>query len=225
MLPEHPETIILKNKYYPNGLREIDIYNHYQYYKQSIIEQANRNDIMIFIKTDGIFVKRKGKTTRFIRINNSNYNEIITGRTLSIHATMKSIEDFGIVDIDTDNFDKAREATKDSYDILKRIPIFGDLQIRFTGKTSFHIVCKLYKKSNIDSIRLLFQKIFNNSSISDKYTISKSRSGNTPNIDLFRNSHRAGYIILNSLSSIGLKCTEVKYNELLNFKKERSVIK
>lgn len=222
--PQHPQQIILKNNFYPRGLSEINVWNHYQYYKKSILEQSKNRDIMIFIKADSVLVKRKGKTTQFIRLNNQNYDNIITGRTISIHSTMKKSENIGVVDIDTDDFNKAKEATKDCYDVLKRFPIFIDLQIRFTGKTSFHIFCTLLKSMNIDAIRLLMLKIFKSSNISEKYTISKARSGNTPNIDLFRNSYRGGYIMLNSLSTIGLQCITVGYNELRNFTKERAVI-
>lgn len=223
--PQHPKEIIVNNSFYPRGLTEIDIWNHYQYYKKSILEQSKNRDIMTFIKVDdNILVKRKGTSTKFIRLSNQNYDTIITGRTLSIHATMKRTENIGIVDIDTDNFNMAKEATIECYDVLKRFPIFIDLQIRFTGKTSFHIFCTLLKSMNIDAIRLLMLKIFKSSNISEKYTISKARSGNTPNIDLFRNSYRGGYIMLNSLSTIGLQCITVGYNELRNFTKERAVI-
>lgn len=225
--PQHPDTVIVKNSYYPNGLNELDIWNYYQKNKKLILEQSYNRDLIFFIKTDKeILVKRKGKTTNFIRLNNSNYDEIITGRTLSIHSTMNKNEDFGIIDIDTNDFNKAKEAVIECYDIINKINIFNDLQIRFTGKTSFHIICKLNKKMNIDSIRLLLLKILKNSIINDKYSIGKSRlSPNTPNIDLFRNSYRGGYILLNSLSIIGLKCMIVKYDEIKNFNKEKGIIK
>lgn len=222
--PQHPQEIIVKNEFYPGGLTEIDIWNHYQRYKNSILEQSKNRDIMTFIKVDTILVKRKGKDTRFIRLNNTNYDTVITGRTLSIHATMKRMENIAIVDIDTNDFNKAKLATKECYDVLKRFPLFMNLQIRFTGKTSFHIFCELSKTINVDSIRLLLTKIFKSSSVSEKYTISKARTGTTPNIDLFRNSFRGGFILLNSLSTIGLKCTKINYNDLNNFTKEKAVI-
>ena len=225
MFPKNPETIIIKHQFYQHGLREIDIWNHYIRFKNSIINQSINRDLMFFIKVDGILVKRKGKTTNFIRLNQSNYEEMITGRTLSIHATMHKTEDIAVVDIDTDDFNKAKEATRDCYDVLKKYPIFQKIQIRFSGKTSFHIFCNLTKKINIDSIRYLLEKIFRTSEIINKYTISKARSGSTPNIDLFRNTYRGGYILLNSLSTIGLQCMEVSYNDLNNFMKEKSIIK
>lgn len=225
MIPKHPNTVVIKNKYYPQGLSEINIYNHYQQYKNSILEQVKNRDVMIFLKTDsGIVIKRKIKDKPII-LNNQNYDDVISGRTLSLHCTMNRIEDICVIDIDAVIFNKAKEATKECYDVLKKFPIFQELHIRFTGKSSFHIFCKLTKKINIDSIRFLLSNIFKNSIISEKYTISKSRKGNIPNIDLFRNTYHGGFIIINSLSTIGLKCMEVKYNDLKNFTKEKAIIK
>jgi len=187
MYPQHPNQIILKNFFYPQGLKEIDIWNHYQRYKNSILVQSKNRDLMTFLAVDGkILVKRKGKTTNFIQLSPNNYDEIITGRTLSVHATMRRTEDIAIVDIDTDNLKAAKEAIGDCYNILKGFPIILDQQIRFTGKSSFHIFCQLSRKMNIDSIRLVLTKILKNSTISDKYTIGKTRTKRVPNIDLFR---------------------------------------
>ncbi len=225
MYPKHPNQIIIKNKFYPNGLTELDIWNHYQKYKISILEQSKNRDIMIFFKIDdSILVKRKGKITNFIRLNNKNYDEVITGRTLSLHTTMKRYENICIVDVDTNDFELGRKATVDCYDVLNRFPIFLNKQIRFTGKTSFHIQCELSKKMEIDSIRFLLNKIFTNSTISQKYRIGKSRASGV-NIDLFRNSFRGGFIMLNALSVIGLKCIEVSYNDMNYFNREDSRIK
>lgn len=224
-LPKNPETIILKNRFYPDGLTELDIWNHYQKYKISILEQSKNRDIMTFFKVDDkVLVKRKGKTTNFIRLNNSNYDNILSGRTLSLHTTMKRYENICIVDVDTNDFELGRKATVDCYDVLNRFPIFLNKQIRYTGKTSFHIVCELSKKISIDSIRFLLNKIFTNSTISQKYSIGKSRTSGV-NIDLFRNSFRGGFIMLNSLSVIGLKCIEVSYNDMNYFNREDSRIK
>jgi len=223
--PQNPDQIILKNSFYSHGLREIDIWNHYKQYKNSILSQAQNRDLMMFISADKILVKRKGKNTQFIRLNSGNYDTIITGRTLSIHATMRRTENIAVVDIDTDNLNMAKEAVKDCYNILKGFPVILNQHIRFTGKSSFHIFCQLSRKMNIDSIRLMLTKMFKNSTVGDKYTISKSRTGRTPNIDLFRNSFRGGFILLDSLSTIGLKCTEVKLNDLNSFEKVKVKIK
>lgn len=224
--PQNPNQIILKNSFYSQGLREIDIWNYYQRYKNSIISQAQNRDLMMFLAVDDkILVKRKGSTTKFIRLNQNDFDSLVTGRTISIHGTMKKVEDIAIVDIDTDDIDAAKDAVKDCYNVLKGFPVILNQQIRFTGKSSFHIFCRLSRKMNIDSIRLMLTKIFRNSSVADKYTLSKARTGRVPNIDLFRNSFRGGFILLDSLSVIGLKCMEIELNELNSFRKEKAKIK
>lgn len=223
MYPEHPDTIVLKNSFYPQGLSELSIWNHYQKYKDSILLQAKDREIMIFIKVDGSLVVRRGKSSGYIFLDKSNYDSIITGRSLSLHATMRRYEDIAIVDIDTDDFQKAKQATKDCYEVLSKVAIFSDKEVRFSGKSSFHIMCKLKKKMDIDTIRFLLQKIFTSSSISDKYTVGKKKSI-IPNIDLFRNTYRGAWIMRDSLSVIGLKCTKVEINNIDSFSKERAII-
>ena len=68
-------------------------------------------------------------------------------------------------------------------------------------------------------------KLFKSSPITNKYTLSKSRTEKQPNIDLYRNSFRGGFILLDSLSTIGLKCMEIKLNELNNFRKEMAKVR
>ena len=99
--PDNPDTIILKNQFYPGGLTEEDIYKYYISIKDKLLNQINRRDIMIFFAADlnKIIVKRKQPDGRFYKLSKSNYDNLITGRTISIHSTMNKREDFGIIDI------------------------------------------------------------------------------------------------------------------------------
>jgi len=143
--PANPNTVILKNKYYPQGLKEIDVWNYYQKVKNKLLKEVRFRDLMIYIMTDkGPVIQRKGKSTRFIRLNPSNYDEIITGRTISIHSTMRRSEDIGIIDVDCDDFKWARAATIDTFEMINTKMMFvKKADIRFTGKTGFHIYCHL----------------------------------------------------------------------------------
>ena len=66
--PANPETIVIKNKFYPKGLREIDIWNYYQKAKVNILRNTINRDIMFFIMVDvnKPIVRRKGNN-EFIR--------------------------------------------------------------------------------------------------------------------------------------------------------------
>jgi hypothetical protein len=219
--PKHPETIVLKNQYYPDGLKEIDSWKYYQSVKSNILNEVNNRDL-IFIVMVGLnkpVIIRKGISTNFIRLNSNNYDEKITGRTISIHSTMKKSEDISIIDVDFHDFNKVKEATKDTFDFINNntIPMIKSASIRFTGKGGFHILCNLDKKYNVDAIRMVLRKVLQQSPLSDKYTIESKRTTQTPNLDLAPNKFRGGFITLYSLSEIGLKCMDIPYSKLMSF--------
>ena len=75
--PENPNTIIVKNLFYKNGLKEIDVWNYYQTYKGMILDQVRNRELMIAIMVDEnkYILKRKTSNGKFIQLNNSNYDE------------------------------------------------------------------------------------------------------------------------------------------------------
>jgi len=229
--PEHPETIVLRNKIYPKGLREIDIWNHYQKVKGLLLREVAGRDLLFFIFVDvnKPIVKRKGKTTNFIRLTSSNYDETITGRTVSIHAAMKRSEDFGIIDIDIDPKDQfrwAKKVTVDVYNIvMTKIPIVVGCRIKFTGKNSFHLICEFGRKINVDSIRFLLKKFLQDSELSGRYTIEGRRRPGVPNLDLSPNKIRGNYIALHALSVWGLQSMEVSYRKLMGFDQHMAIVR
>lgn len=222
--PQHPDTIIVKNIYYPNGLTEKNVWDHYQKYKKSILSQCIDREIFLLLIIDGKIVVRRSIKSNYIKLDNSNYDYIISGRSISLIATMNKNENFAVIDIDSDNFSEAKEATIDCYKVLDKFPIVKDIKVRYTGKKSFHLVCKLKKYMNIDSIRFLFTKYMTSSTLlTTKYTFAKKRT-NVPNIDLFRNTFRGGFIMLNALSTVGLQCMEIDINNIVNFSKYQAII-
>ncbi len=231
MYPKNPETVILKNKYYPKGLTELDLWNYYQKVKPILLKQTQNRDVMfeIMVDVNKPIIRRKGKGGGFIRLTPKNYDEMITGRTISIHSAMGSYENIGIIDIDispSDGFAWARKTTLDVYDfVMDKIPIVTTASIRFTGKTSFHIVCEFRNKLKIDSIRFLLEKFLRQSDLSKIYTIEAKRRPGIPNLDLAPNKYRGNFITLNSLSILGLRCMEVPYTALMRFDPRQAKIK
>jgi hypothetical protein len=228
--PENPETIVLRNSYYPKGLTELDIWNYYQKVKREILNETKSRDIMFAIMVDlnKPVIRRRGKGQGFIRLTPQNYDEIITGRTVTIYSTMGNYEDIGIIDIDItdyDGFKWAKKVTNDVYEfVMDKMPAVSSAQIRFTGKTSFHVVCQFNRKMKIDSIRFLLERFLRNSDLAKVYTVSGKRKAGVPNLDLSPNKLRGAFITLNSLSIIGLKCMEVTYNQLMVFNPNRGRI-
>jgi len=217
--PENPETIILKNKYYPKGLKEIDVWNYYQKNKSLILDQTRNRELMfaIVIDTNKTILRRKGKEG-IIKLTPQNYDNYITGRSLTIYSTMGQYEDIGIIDIDSDKWNLARIAASDVYDfVMDKMPIIRSATLKFSGKTGFHILCHFSRKIKIDTIRYLLRQELQKSELINNYTIESKRRPGIPNLDLSPNKYRGAYITLGSLSIIGLRCMNVGYNEILRF--------
>jgi hypothetical protein len=174
-------------------------------------------------------LRRKGKGGEHIRLTPQNYDRVITGRTVTIYSSMNMYEDIGIIDIDidqSDGFQWAKKTTNDVYDfVMDKMPLIRTASILFTGKTSFHVVCKFSQKMKIDTLRFMLQKFLRNSELAKTYTIEAKRRRGIPNLDLSPNKIRGNFITPNSLSIIGLRCVEVGYSQLMSFTPNKARIK
>ena len=215
--PDHPDTIIVKNEFYPDGLREIDIWNYYQKVKGKLLQQVVNRDLMFFIMVNDREIVLRKEGTGFLRLNSKNYDTVITGRTVSIHSTMNRNESFGIVDIDTDDFDEAKLAALKVYNTMTKT---YNVSIRFSGKNSFHVICNFGNERNIDGIRHGLENHLRATDLSRDYTIEHKRTKGIPNLDLAPNKFRGGFITLHSLSTIGLRCIEVDPGKIIRFRRE-----
>jgi hypothetical protein len=227
--PVHPDTIVIRNDFYPQGVTEKEVWDYYQTNKLKILQEVDNRDLIFFVMVDfnEPVVLRSGKTSRFIRLKPENYDTLITGRTISIHSTMKSMEDFGIIDIDCSDFEKAKKVARDVYQFLLNVMvgIVSGVTIRFTGKRSFHIICQFRKKMQIDTTRTVLKKLLSNSRLAKEYTIAARKIPGTPNLDLAPNKKLGGFITPHSLSVIGLKCMNIPFKDLVGFRKENAKIK
>lgn len=224
--PKNPYEIIVKNEYYPGGLKEVDIWNYYQQNRRNLLKETLGKTLIVFFTTslNKTIVIRKNKSKGLIRLTPIDFNTIVSGRTLSFHSVMDRYSNYGIIDIDTNNFDRAKEAVIDLYSILENSNFTKGLQIRFTGKKSFHLKVNFNTEYKIENIRqMIFNHLIENN-VHKKYTIAHKRFKNITNIDLNRNIYNAGYITLHSLSIIGLRCMDVPIQKLKRFRKEDAKI-
>ncbi len=229
--PENPRTIVIQNRFYSQGIQEVDIWNYYQSVKRSILKETQNRDVMFFVMVDKNkpVVRRRGAKGKVIRLTPANYDTVITGRTVSLHSAMGAHENFGIIDIDidpSDGFRWAKEATFRVYDfVMEKMPVVRTASIRFTGKNSFHIKCDFGRKMKIDVIRFLLRKFLRESELSKVYTVEGRRRAGIPNLDMSPNKFRGNYITLDSLSVWGLKCMEVPYSSLMSFDPRKAKFK
>jgi uncharacterized protein YnzC (UPF0291/DUF896 family) len=209
MFPNNPQTIILRNKYYPKGLPEDTIYKHYIKNKNKILAYTQDRYIMfrIAIDTNKTIIRRNFKDGKII-LTNDNYEKIITGRTLVLYPTMKELENICIVDIDGEDFSKNKEDTMFIYDYLLKVG-FKNQTIYYTGKRSFHIIVHLKGKENISSIRSQFKDI-----LSD-----------FESVDMSPNKLHGAWTCPYGLSEDGLIAREIPRLLMLTSKKENCIIK
>jgi hypothetical protein len=221
-IPQNPQTIVVRNQFYPKGLTEQQIWDYYQSVKHHLLDETKLKDLMFFIAVEeNKFIAKRKAGESYIRLTPQNYDNIITGRTVSIHSAMRQYEEFGIIDIDVDpndGFRWAKKVTLDTYDyIMDKVPVVKKVSIRFTGKTSFHIVCDFERKMKVDTIRHLLETFLRSSPLVRAYTVSGKRTPGVPNLDLHPNKIRGNYISLYSLSILGLRCMDIPYRDLLKF--------
>jgi len=218
-IPKNPNTIIIKNKIYPQGLTEGQVWNYYHKWKSVILNNTQGRDLMFAIMVDvnKPILKRRGTVAEYLQLNNDNYEQIITGRTIAIYSTMKTYEDFCIIDIDTDNWNKAIEITSYIYNIMQKADFINRLKILYTGKNSFHIHCYLSNKFSITKIKIILSEYIQRNQ-TQMFTIQQKRTPQKPNIDLSPNKYKGAYITEGSLSIWGLRCIEVPLRKLKSFK-------
>jgi len=223
---KNPDTILIQNEYYPKGLTELDINNYYHSIKNKLIYEIQNRELILFIGTDinKTIVRRHDKNDEYITIHKNNFDQIMHGRVVSIVSTMKRVESFGIIDIDYYDFKICKDIVLNISEYLKNLTIIDHISIRFTGKSSFHIIVYFKIKYEINWIRSYLNEILNNK-FKDIYDISYKRNSTIPNLDLSPNKFRGGFITQYSLSIIGLKCMEVPLRQIPSFDKQFAKIK
>ena len=225
--PENKNTIVIKNKYYPDGLTENDIWNYYIDSKNLILSSSHGRYVVFWIATkenETVLVRKiKGMPIYF---SLGNYSKLITGRTITVGGVIKSKESMAIIDIDCDNFDLVKEATKDVYNfIIEKTDLFHGAHVKYTGKSGFHVICYLNRNMNINVIRDLMKTIISEYYLIKKYTMDYKRTSGIPNLDLSIMKENGIYVMNNSLSILGLKSMIIPIDKLDSFSPEMAKIK
>ena len=224
--PQNPETLVIQNKFYPKGLQEIDIWNYYQKNKNLLLKETIGKSLIVFFSTDlnKFTVIRKNKTKGLIRLTPSDYDTIVSGRTISFNNVMNRFSDYGVIDIDTDNFERAKDIALVLYELFDREKYVNNVKIVYSGKKSFHLRIFFGTEYKIEYIKQKLENTLTNSDLKYAVTIKVKRERNIPNLDLQRNIYNSGHIALGSLSIDGLKCMEIQQKNLKMFRKEEAKI-
>ncbi len=223
---DHKDIVVVKNKFYPSGLTQQDVWEYYQKVKRLIVNEVKYREVMIMfaVRANEFVVKRKLSNNRPITITSQNYDKIISGRTVSLHTAMRNFEDFGIIDVDCDIFSLAKRATYDVATHFVNETGVKKVLVYFTGKESFHVKIMLHRAMSITNIRDFLRSSILKSDLSRKYTVLHKRHVHIPNLDLCIDKYRGNFIVPNALSIWGLKSVQVPVSRISEFKKESTKI-
>lgn len=212
-LPENPKTVIINNNYYPGGLTEEMVWNHYQKYKKIIISEINNRPIMLFVFTElnKSIVKRKIFNSPFT-LKEKNYDKILTGRTVSIAVERKKSIDYLCIDIDPGPSVVETQLKQCIQDLLEssiaKLPMIFGHRVISTAK-GYHLYFYLSKKLSIGAARKLLITMLNIEFAGIYMIAGKKPSGNKINLDIspttFRGLHQVPYALCrNGLMSMDI---------------------
>jgi len=222
--PLNPNTIILKNHYYPKGLDEQKIYDYYLSQKTNLLNYIEGRTVSFFLLIDNKIVVKRNHKGSPIRLTHQNFEELITGRTLSIHinrSTRRS--NYIVIDIDAGTgtqLSKLIPAVKTIKLLTKqnewlRKELYNE-EILFTGNGIHYI---LYFKTiyKIDPLRSKIIKILNSQDLYE-VVISKKKVHNVIQFDMVSNFLNSMHVSKYSLSKNGLQVIDFKNTNPQSYK-------
>lgn len=227
-VPTDRENKVLVNKYYPRGLHEGDIYDHYMKYKRKIIDFCDNRPVILFNYFNNVNSKEtviRLKNGRPIKLNNKNYDSIISGHTLSISVltsengqTTNEI----VIDVDPGNVKNENEL-KEAVKGVVSMSLSNKFMVT-NSANGYHVRFFLNKPESlskttnelIDEMTLKFQ---------DKYDINKKGPSSKIKLDLTPMYKNQGATVPYALTrKNGLMCLDIT-NKIDRYKRQDSVIK
>ena len=202
--------IIVQNKYYSKGLREQQIDLYYNKNKLKILKEVDGRPILLFLFTDkDKYIVKRNISNKPIVLNNSNYEKIISGRTLSISVEQPIVKYF-ILDIDAPPRFNENELKTCVSDIVKFLENEQRMvnSIRITNSANgYHIYGYLRKPISHDkAVFILEEKL---KKLDDKYYINKKGKPDKINIDLSSMYKRGSHTVPFSLNLNGTVCMDI----------------
>lgn len=216
--PNNPGEIVLKNSFYPSGLKEIDIYNYYMKVKKPLLKWLKGRRVAFFLLIDDkIIVKRKTKDKPYIILTAGNFENVITGRTLEVLVQHPNTTNYFIVDVDPGRGFKRQDALKAANFVqknTKKILEVKSFETISTSSIGIHVIGYLSKNYNINKLRTKLYNVLKESldQTKDKTLILnvKGRDPRFVNLDLSSMYENSLHICKYSLTKDGLICTDVK---------------
>lgn len=222
--PKNPDDIVIKNKFYPNGLSERSIYNYYMSRKRELLEWIGDRNVSFLLRLSEnqtvIIRNQKGKP---ILLTSDNFEKLITGRTNVVYVSHPKITDYWIIDIDLGPNLKMFHAKKTLEILLhelRLVDIADTTTKKFEAITSspqgIHLIGYLNVSKDIDllrnSLKIELERIVTKLNVKSKIEFTVNVKGKFPNkINLDLSSMHPGslHIAKHSLTKEFLVCGDV----------------
>ena len=209
--PYNPDQVVIKNKFYPQGLTEERIYDYYIQNRKYLLDWISNRNVAFFMRIDGkIVVKRKTSTGAPIRLTIDNFDELITGRTNGIYVERTNPSDYVVVDIDAGKTGISyREIHKASNVVQTLLTPMGITywEKLFTSPNGMHVIGYLKSKHPLSYIKLRAEELL---SKQENYLVNvKGRKPGTINLDLSPNYDKSLHMSRYSLTKEGLICDNI----------------
>lgn len=225
--PKNPETVVIKNQYYPAGLKEKHVWDYYQRYKFKVIDEINARPIMLWIFKDlnTAIIKRKVFNSPFT-ITKKNYDKIITGRTVSFAVELRTNTDLVIVDVDPGPTATEHQLKTSVKSLLNSS--FGSASFVIGNRIistarGYHVYFYLKKKFPINSIRKTLLVMLNMEFRNDYLINEKNPKGSNINFDLTPTTSHGVHQVPYALCRNGLQSLDVT-NSLDVFSRRSAII-
>lgn len=229
--PEHPEQLVVKkNEFFPNGVKEIDVWNYYEGIKKKLISELKGYDLFVVMAIHPgteLYIRHPyDKKTEYIRINSEkDFEQYHTGKTAEYHITSPELVEEVVFDFDPGSkasFEDIKNVVSQCVEFIKKQKYFKNkTQIRYTGKRSFHVSGFLKSKKKIEDVKNEIENDLKESfkDVENIVIATNKPSGKKINIDLSPMKSDGGHIAPYSMRiETGLVCIPVE--SLKGFKKE-----
>ena len=209
--PSHPDTILIKNEFYPNGLTERMVHNHYIKNEKKILEELDFRPVILFISTkpNELIVKRNLGNNPII-LDHTNFLEVVHGRVLSLSVERGETARYFCVDIDSGPTPNEAKLKKAVEDVLKSSISVPSSKYKIISTSSgYHIYFYLKRPLPIRTAHQLLKTALI-MEFSDKYIVDgKVPTGDEIKLDTTPTRYRGSHVVPNALCRNGLIAMDV----------------
>ena len=234
---EHPESIVVPpNEWYEDGLKEKNVVGYFNAVSDLIVKQYVNYDLdgMTLIKVDDqVIIKRHAEIeVQGMKIGDQEaFDSLNRGRTVEFHFAIG--EDTKLVWIDLDPkpefpWDDVKSIAAELAGRLGQMPESLQTEIRFSGKSGFHVICIMQNMMPTDVAKDEMKKFveeFIAEKNDDRLTMLPTKDSNMMRLDYSTLHTTGGLRAAYSLAyPTGLVCLPLTPHQVANFDKSQATV-